>query len=126
MAFKICPNCSEKCPVRIRRCKKCDSVFAFKVKKKKDKSTIVYDWKNLISGDYIKATGGPVWINKDGTELPMGYSGIFCVISLDKNGIIACGKDKTSGFCHIWMTDEIINGFGIHKKPHKIAKLNLK
>ena len=83
MAFKICPNCNEKNPARIRRCKKCDSVFAFKVKSKSSKNSVakVSNWKELVAGDYIKASGGPVFIGKDGVELPMGYSGIFSVIS---------------------------------------------
>lgn len=128
MAFKVCPKCSEKCPARIRRCKKCNSVFSFKVKSKNKikKTAYTSDWKNLSVGDYIKVAGGPVWIDQNGTELPMGYSGIFSVIDLDKNGILACGKYKNSGFCHIWMAEEIVNNCGIHKRPHKIAKLNIK
>lgn len=125
MPLKTCTKCGEKCPPRIRRCKKCDAVFAFKVKKEKKKQMVVSDWKDLVSGDYIKTSGGPVFISQDGTELPMGYSGVFCVISLDKNGILACGKDKTSGFCHIWMAEEMVNNCGIHKRPHRIAKLNI-
>ena len=124
MPLKTCQKCGEKCHPRVRKCKKCESTFAFKVKSKiKTKAKVVSDWKDLVPGDYIKATGGPVWISKDGIELPMGYSGIFTVVSLDKNGILACGKDKTSGFCHIWMADEVVNNCGIHKRPHKIAKL---
>lgn len=129
MAFKVCPNCNEKNPARIRRCKKCDAAFAFKVKGKtsKNKSLAkVSNWKELAEGDYIRASGGPVWIGKGGEELPMGYSGIFSVISLDENGILACGKDKTSGFCHIWMGREMVNACGIHKRPHRISKLNIK
>lgn len=124
MPFKTCSKCNEKCHPRVKKCTKCDSAFCFKVKSKnKNKVRSISDWKSLIPGDYIKASGGPVWISKDGTELPMGYSGIFSVISLDENGILACGRDKTSGFCHIWMADEVVNNCGIHKKPHKIAKL---
>lgn len=127
MAFKICSNCNEKNPARIRKCKKCDSVFAFKVKSKNKNKKIsaVSDWKELVPGDYIKVSGGPVWINQEGAELSMGYSGVFSVISLDKNGILAHGRDKNSGFCHIWMADELINNCGIHKKPHRVAKINI-
>jgi hypothetical protein len=123
MAFKTCPNCGDKCPARIRKCKKCDSIFCFKAKSKKTKATSVSDWNSLLIGDYIKVSGGPVWIGQDGTELPMGYSGIFSVVSLDKNGILACGRDKTSGFCHIWMAEELLNDCGIHKRPHKVARI---
>jgi ribosomal protein L40E len=126
MPLKICEKCGEKSGPRARKCKKCDGTFAFKVKSKdKNKQTVVSNWRDLVSGDYIKTSGGPVWINKDGTESPMGYSGIFSVVSLDENGILACGRDKTSGFCHIWMTDEVINSSGIHKRPHKVSKINV-
>jgi len=53
LAFKICPKCGEKCPARIRKCKKCDSVFAFKVKKKGPRSSRVDDWRELVSGDSV-------------------------------------------------------------------------
>jgi len=123
LAFKICPKCGEKCPARIRRCKGCESSFAFKVKKKGPKSSRVDDWRSLISGDSIKVSGGPVWVNSDGSESSMGYSGTFVVKSLDSNGIIACGIQKNSGFCHIWMGEEIISSTGILKRPHKLFKL---
>lgn len=123
LAFKICPKCGEKCPVRIRKCKGCDSTFAFKVRKKGTKSTRVQDWRELNPGDLIKVSGGPVWVNADGSETSMGYSGAFVVKSLDSNGIVACGTQKTSGFCHIWMGEETISSTGILKRPHKVLRL---
>ena len=124
MAFKVCPECKEKNPARIRKCKKCETVFGFKVKKKKPKKETVSDWKVLVPGDQIKvASGGPVFIDKDKNELPMGYHGNFSVISLDKNGIIAHGLDKSCGFCHIWMSEEKESTAGVLKKPHNIYKL---
>jgi ribosomal protein L40E len=53
LVFKICPKCGEKCPARIRKCKGCDSVFAFKVKKKGPRSSRVDDWRVLVSGDEV-------------------------------------------------------------------------
>ena len=124
MAFKICTECKEKNPARIRKCKKCEAIFEFKVKKKKPKKEIVSDWKILVPGDQIKvASGGPIFIDKDKNELPMGYHGNFSVISLDKNGIIAHGLDKCCGFCHIWMSEEKESNAGVLKKPHNIYKL---
>lgn len=123
MAFKICENCKEKNPARIRRCKKCDSTFAFKIKKKNIKKEKISDWKELQQGDIIKVVGGPVFLDKENNEIPMGYSGLFSVISLDKNGIIAHGKDKCCGFCHIWMSKEQISFSGVLKKPHRVYKV---
>lgn len=123
MAFKICPKCGKKCPARIRRCKGCDSSFAFKAKKKEPRSSRVGDWKELASGDLVKVSGGPVWVNADGSESSMGYSGTFVVKSLDSNGIVACGVQKNSGFCHIWMGEEKTSVTGVLKRPHKIFRL---
>lgn len=123
MAFKICSKCGEKCPARIRKCNKCKSSFAFKVKKKIPKSCRVDDWRDLVFGDIIKVSGGPVWINSDGSESSMGYSGAFVVKSLDSNGILACGTQKNSGFCHIWMGEEKLSDTGVLKRPHKIFRL---
>ena len=125
MAFKLCPRCGEKCPARIRKCKKCDGTFAFKIKKKKAKTTSVSDWKALATGDRIKVSGGSVYIDKQGNEMSMGYSGVFSVCSVDEKGIVACGKDKTSGFCHIWMVEETVSEMGILKRPHKIRRINV-
>jgi len=123
LAFKICPKCGEKCPARIRKCKKCDSVFAFKVKKKAPRSFRLENWKELNPGDLIKVSGGPVWVNSDGSESSMGYSGTFVVKSLDSNGILSCGVQKNSGFCHIWMGEEKLSETGILKRPHKVFRL---
>lgn len=125
MAFKTCPQCNEKNPARIRKCKKCNAAFAFKVKKNKlnSKVKVMDDWKSLIVGDYIKVSGGPVWIDKDNNETPMGYDGIYVVVGFDENGILALGKDKSSGFCHIWMETEQYRN-GLLKRPHKVSKIN--
>jgi len=126
MAFKLCPHCGEKCPARIRRCKKCDGVFAFKIKKNKSKTSSVSDWKALVPGEHIKVSGGSVYIDKQGNETSMGYSGVFSVCGVDEKGILACGKDRTSGFCHIWMLQEAESEMGIIKRPHKVRKINVK
>jgi hypothetical protein len=125
MPLKTCPNCGTKCAPRLRQCKKCDAKFAFKVKKKRPRRSSVSDWRTLHPGDYIKVSGGPVWIDKYRNEMPMGYFGTHVVVGLDQNGILALGKDRTSGFCHIWMGDETISNSGIVKRPHKISKLNV-
>lgn len=123
MPFKTCENCREQCAPRLRRCKKCDSPFAFKVKKKIGRISKVKDWQSLQPGDQIKVSGGPVWISKDTTEMSMGYSGTYSVVELDKNGILARGLDKFSGYCHIWMGEEKVNEIGILKRPHRVSKL---
>lgn len=125
--FKVCQKCSEKNPPRCRRCKKCDSPFAFKVKKK-DSKKIKINWRELQKGDVIKvAGGGPFFKKKDSAEeLSMGYSGIFTVHSIDENGIQAFGNDKFSGYCHIWMNGEKESYIGISKRPHYVFKIEKK
>lgn len=124
MILKKCENCGEECPPRIRKCKKCGNQFVFKVKKKKIGTLHkVSDWKSLESGDHIRVSGGPVWPSDDSTEKPMGYSGIFEVVKLDDNGIVARGFGGASGYCHIWMGEEKLSSTGMIKRPHKISKL---
>ena len=67
-----------------------------------------------------------IHIDKQGNETSMGYSGVFSVCGVDEKGILACGKDKTSGFCHIWMLQESESEMGIIKRPHKVRKINVK
>lgn len=123
MPLKTCLNCGEKCAPRIRKCKKCDYTFAFKVKKKSPPVQKVSDWKSLEVGDHIRVSGGPVWLLSDSTEKPMGYSGIFEVMKLDHNGIVARGVGGDSGYCHIWMGEEVVSSTGMVKRPHRISKL---
>lgn len=124
MPLKICPNCGEKCGPRSRRCKKCNSSFAFKVKKKTSAvASKMENWQALQPGDQIRVSGGPIWMGKDSIETPMGYNGTYSVIELDKNGILARGMDRFSGFCHIWMAEEKVSDVGIVKRPHRIFKL---
>ena len=124
MVVKVCPNCNEANPARIRKCKKCESTFAFKIKKKKDRKEKISDWRELKTGDLIKVIGGPIFVDKEQNEIPMGYNGKFSVVSLDNNGIVAHGVDKTCGFCHIWMGKEQTSPTGILRKPHKVYKIN--
>ena len=56
-------------------------------------------------------------------KISMGYRGKFKVFKLDKDGIIACGIERNSGYCHIWMAGEKIIDGKLLKKPHRIAKV---
>jgi hypothetical protein len=123
MPLKTCTGCGTKCAPRLRKCGKCGTVFAFKVKKKSQASSRVENWKELQSGDNIRVSGGPVWVDKEMVETSMGYSGIFLVVGLDQNGILARGLDRSSGYCHIWMGEEKLSDAGIIKRPHRVSKL---
>ena len=116
----------------------CDAAFAFKVKKDKSKKVKI-NWTELQKGDIIKVLGGgPVWKNssedfsallviedeevEESNKIRMGYRGKYSVVSLDKNGIIAYGIEKNSGYCHIWMGAEKVTE-GLVKRPHRIVKI---
>ena len=122
---KICDKCGSENGARAKRCIKCNSGFAFKVKsieQKTIKSELV-NWRELQKGDKIKVRGGP-YFEKDGEITPMGYNGKFVVDSLDDKGICAFGIDRYSGFCHIYMgRDDLNNETGLWKVKHKIKKL---
>jgi hypothetical protein len=119
MPKKNCPKCSTSVHARSKLCK-CGYEFIFKTKKNKYKSV---KWQELVIGDSIKVSGGPFWENSKGIKVLMGYKGIYNVVGLDQNGIIAYGNDR-GGFCHIWMKEEIVTTDGIVKVPHKIKKIN--
>lgn len=110
-------------------CKDCGEMFSFKPKSKESKNTKVIakvNWRELIRGDRIKVGGGPFFLSK-GEFIPLGYRGRFVVEGIDKNGILAYGIDKQSGFCHIYMGGDIQNKeTGVWKTKHKLMKLKSK
>jgi len=127
---KICSSCSKPNGPRSFVCKYCNTPFIFKAKSRDQKNTkIIRDinWKELQYGDVIKVNGGPYFLNKEGEYIPMGYRGRFIVQKVDDKGIIACGKDKFSGFCHIYMgPDYQSKDTGLWKIKHKLLKLKPK
>ena len=110
-------------------CKDCGEMFTFKPKSKEAKNTKVirdFNWKDLVKGDRVKVSSGPYFV-KGADFLPMGYRGRFIVEGLDKNGILAWGLDKHSGFCHIYMGPDVQNKeTGVWKIKHKLMKLKPK
>ena len=126
---KVCPDCGSTTGPRAYCCKKCNHIFIFKPKSKEAKNTKIIqnvNWRELVKGDRIKVTGGPYFVSK-GEFIPMGYRGRFVVESVDKNGILAWGIDKSQGFAHIYMGGDIQNKeTGVWKTKHKLLKLKKK
>jgi len=126
---KICPDCGTPTGPRAYCCKKCNHIFCFKPKSKEAKNTKMIqnvNWRELVKGDRIKVGGGPYFVSK-GEFIPMGYRGRFVVESVDANGILAWGIDKSAGFCHIYMGGDIQNKeTGVWKTKHKLIKLKQK
>ena len=126
---KICPECGTATGPRAYCCKQCNHVFAFKPKSKEAKNTKIIhnvNWRELVKGDRIKVAGGPYFVSR-GEFIPMGYRGRFVVESVDANGILAWGIDKSHGFCHIYMGGDIQNKeTGVWKTKHKLIKLKQK
>jgi len=123
---KTCPDCNTMTGPRAYCCKKCNHIFIFKAKSKEAKNTKIIqkiNWKELVKGDRIKVTGGPYFVS--GSEfIPMGYRGRYVVDSVDSNGILAWGKDRQNGFCHIYMGRDYQNPeTKVWKTKHKIVKL---
>ena len=123
---KSCENCGQTTGPRAYMCKKCNTPFVFKAKSKEHKNTKIIqniNWRELVKGDRIKVGGGPYFVSK-GEFIPMGYRGKFVVESVDKNGILAWGIDKSTGFAHIYMGGDIQNKeTGVWKTKHKLIKL---
>jgi hypothetical protein len=126
---KTCPKCSTTTGPRSHCCSNCDYVFVFKPKSKETKNTKIIqnvNWRELVKGDRIKVAGGPYYVSK-GEFIPMGYRGKFVVDNVDKNGILAWGIDKSSGFAHIYMAGDFQNTeTGVWKTKHKLIKLKQK
>jgi ribosomal protein L40E len=123
---KTCPKCNHETGPRAYCCPKCNYVFVFKPKSKETKNTKIIqnvNWRELVKGDRIKVNGGPYFVSK-GEFIPMGYRGKFIVEGVDKNGILAWGIDKSTGFAHIYMGGDIQNKeTGVWKTKHKLIKL---
>ena len=127
---KSCSSCGFCTGPRAYVCPKCNTPFIFKVKSKEKKNTKIIrnvNWKELVNGDIIKVNGGPYFMNKDGEYVPMGYRGKFVVEDIDDKGILAWGKSKFSGFCHIYMGEDYIDkNTGLRKTAHRLLKLKRK
>jgi hypothetical protein len=125
---KSCSSCGFCTGPRAYVCPQCHTPFAFKVQSKEKKNTKIirdFNWRELISGDRIKVTGGPYYMNRDQEFVPMGYRGKFVVQKIDNNGIVAY-SDK-GGFCHIYMGPDMQCGeTKIWKTKHKLLKLKTK
>ena len=125
---KTCDTCGTSTGPRAYMCAKCNAPFVFKAKSKESKNTKIIrnvNWKELIKGDRIKVGGGPYFVTKVGQEfIPMGYRGRFVVETIDENGILAWGLDKSHGIAHIYMGAETQNKeTGVWKIKHKLIKL---
>lgn len=137
--IKTCPKCKATTGPRAFNCPKCQFAFFMKngdpktlvVNKGDNQAELKINWKELSRRDVIKVVNGsgPYWLLASGEREPMGYSGIFSVLRITKDGIlgIPMRKSKDAGFCHIYMgPKKICPKTGMHLRPHKLRKLNKK
>lgn len=121
---KLCDNCGSGNGPRAYMCKSCNTPFVFKVQSKEKKSTKIiraFNWRDLETGEKIKATGGPYYV-KGSDFIPMGYRGKFTVISVDEQGIV--GYSEKGGYCHIYMgNDKQCPETKVWKTKHRLIKL---
>ncbi len=137
---KICKNCGISCGPRSLACPKCGIKFIFKDKSPAqilDKimgnipSKTLCDYKTLERGDRIKVIqgSGPYFKSKEtGENIPMGYTGKFKVLYVDKNYIHATGnkKEGVNARCLIYVGPPQQSQYGVWKEPHKVVKLKRK
>lgn len=125
---KTCSNCGTETGPRAYICGTCKTPFDFAMKTKRSKTTNFikkFDWSELVKGQTVRVTGGPYFITNEGEYIPMGYRGIYTVISTDRNGIVAA--NQKDGFVHIYMGhDEQSPETKINKTAHKIILLEKK
>lgn len=126
IGIKYCPKCESQMGARANKCPnpKCQHDFK-KIREKKSlgisKVKADFDWRTLKRGDEIKvvAGSGPYYKFSDGRTEHMGYSGVFSVIYVDKNGIHAHSKEE-GGHSYIYMGETNDNGERV-LKSHKIS-----
>jgi hypothetical protein len=91
------------------------------------------DWLSLQPGDMIVVRGGPYHLSKDGdgnlVKNDMNEKGLFKVIRLEKDGILAFPKGKKHE-CHgthfIYMGHKHRSVTGVYLKPHRIKRAVLR
>lgn len=124
---KICDKCGHGTGPRAYMCPNCNAPFVFSAKSKESKNTKFikdFNWRELNTGDKIKANGGPYYV-KGSDFIPMGYRGKFTVISLDNDGIV--GYSEKGGYCHIYMgRDKQCSETKIWKTKHRLIRLKPK
>lgn len=131
---KKCKKCSKINASRQRVCKYCG--YEFKCKNVPIKSE-VKNWKELEIGSYIKIIQGtgPYYIPKRDTEeskigekICMGDTGVFKVIKLENEGIVAFGAtNKNAGYTFLYMgKPKYSETTGIFSEPYRIKKVKQK
>jgi len=142
---KICSSCKKPNGPRAFFCKYCKTPYETRTtpgpipylkritENEKPSDYDSFNWEMLVPGDFIVVKGGPYHLSYDehGQEvrLPMGEKGLFKVLRLEQNGILAYPKGKKHE-CHglhfIYMGEETDCAAGIIKVPHRVRKAKLK
>lgn len=131
---KRCKKCGEINAARSQVCKGCNERFISKNTPLKNE---VKDWTTLEKGDQLKVVQGtgPYFIcsrdndeGNQGDKIYMGARGVYKVISLREDGIIAYGiSKKNGGYDFIYMGGKsYCHATGITKAPHRIIKMKPK
>lgn len=131
---KKCPKCKKVNASRQRVCKHCSFEF---ISKNIPVKSEVKNWKELEIGSYIKIIQGtgPYFIAKRendeckvGERICMGDTGVFKVIKIDKNGIVAFGAtNKNAGYTYLYMGKAKYSEItGIFSEPYRIKKVKQK
>ena len=130
---KKCDKCDRETGVRTKVCPKCGTHFMFKPKsRRRVKTSTLEDWQSLQRGQIIKAVQGygPYHLNNDGDRVSDGYTGLYKVRCLEKEGIGAypVGRRHSvnahhGGYCFIYMGPKKPCKIGLNEhweEPHKI------
>jgi len=88
--YKDCP-CGMRLPNSVKSCD-CGHVFYVVRPPKKSKKYVLVDWTTLQVGDNIYIENSDVWTSPEGVMIPMGESGEYQVIRVQKNGLVIYNK----------------------------------
>ena len=129
--IKNCPRCDMQHGARKVLCE-CGFKFTIMIgatKRARKRRGEPVDWKTLEPNDYIRVRKGPYFETED-EPISMGYSGLFKVRRLSKEGIqcFPLGKDtQYSGIIYLYMGElRISEDTGTVLRPHKVTKVEAK
>jgi len=131
---KTCPDCGNTTGPRTYQCSNCQHKFTFKPAGLRTQiGKDIKDWRELENGEIIRVVQGtgPVWRSHDEEleEQSMGYAGLFRVVQVIDDGILAHSlKSSDAGRVMIYMGEEERSKVDprLLKRPHKLRKATKK
>lgn len=116
---KPCPTCGSLTSVSQRVCKSCNHIFYEVKQKKAPRGFAEVNWKELEVNQEVFILSSDIWTSPSGERIMMGETGLYKVVRLTHQGILAYGE---SGFAFFDMISEGVGRSGIKRGITKTYK----